>query len=141
MFGENKDKLLKASERSLISEDLTIEGSIVSPGDIDLAGSIKGPVNVNELNVKESGSLIGEVKAETVEVAGFIDGKIIAQNVIITSTGEVKGDIEFTDILRTEDGATVDGYVKKVSTNKETTVITDFLSKSKDTKKSKKANQ
>ena len=43
MFGDKKNKLTD-SERSLISETVSIEGTINSSGAIDVAGLIKGPV-------------------------------------------------------------------------------------------------
>ena len=43
MFGDKKKKLTD-SERSLISETVSIEGTINSSGAIDVAGLIKGPV-------------------------------------------------------------------------------------------------
>ena len=43
MFGDKKIKI-KDSERSLISETVSIEGTINSSGAIDVAGLVKGPV-------------------------------------------------------------------------------------------------
>ena len=43
MFGDKKNKI-KDSERSLISETVSIEGTINSSGAIDVAGLVKGPV-------------------------------------------------------------------------------------------------
>jgi cytoskeletal protein CcmA (bactofilin family) len=74
---------------------------------------IKGPVFSKEIVIKETGSISGHVEADRVEVHGHLDGKISAKNVIIGSTGVVKGDIEFGINLRTEDGADIDGYIKK----------------------------
>ena len=136
MFGENKDKLIKEpKEKSIVSEDFTIEGLVNSAGEVELGGSIKGPVNVKTLIIKEKGSVIGEVNAETVEIAGYLDGKISARNVIVNSTGEVKGDIEFTELLRTEDGAALDGYVKKVPLVSIENKVTNFLNTSKEPRK------
>jgi|TARA_B110000914_G_C15206908_1_gene328813 cytoskeletal protein CcmA (bactofilin family) len=138
MFGENKDKLLsEPKEKSIISEDFTIEGLVNSAGEVELGGSIKGPVNVRSLIVKEKGSVIGEVNAETVEIAGYCDGKVSARNVIINGTGEMKGDIEYTELLRTEDGATVDGYVKKVPLVSIENKVTSFLNTSKEPRREK----
>lgn len=140
MFGENKDKLLRQSEpkeKSIISEDFTIEGLVNSAGEVELGGSIKGPVNVRSLIVKEKGSVIGEVNAETVEILGFLDGKISARNVIIGGTGEVKGDIEYTELLRTEDGASMDGYIKKVPLVSIENKVTNFLNTSKEPRREK----
>lgn len=144
MFGSNKDKFFserKDSERSLISETVSIDGTVNSSGAIDIAGLIKGPVYSKEVVVKETGSISGEVEADKVEIHGHLDGKISAENVIIGSTGVVKGDIEFSNNLRTEDGADIEGYIKKSPTagKKEGKSTGDFLfSKSKDEKKHKK---
>ena len=45
------------------------------------------------------------MEAETVEIHGHLDGKVSADNVVIGSSGVVKGDIEFSNNLRTENGA------------------------------------
>lgn len=144
MFGNNKNKLFEKredSERSLISETVSIEGTVNSSGAIDIAGLIKGPVFSKEVVIKETGSISGQVEADKVEVHGHLDGKISALNVIIGSTGVVKGDVEFANNLRTEDGADIEGYIKKSPTagKRESSTAGDFLfSKIKDEKKLKK---
>ena len=144
MFGSNKKISFDErtdSERSLISETVSIDGTVNSSGAIDIAGLIKGPVFSKEVVVKETGSISGEVEADRVEIHGHLAGKISAQNVIIGSTGVVKGDIEFAQNLRTEDGADIEGYIKKTSTagKKADSSTGDFLfSKSKESKNLKK---
>ena len=136
MFGDKKNKL-KDSERSLISETVSIEGTINSSGAIDVAGLIKGPVYSKEVIVRETGSVTGIIEADRVEVHGHMDGKISGQDVIVGATGTVKGDIEFGNNLRTENGADIDGYIKKTHGSK-SKLAPDFLfSKSKDEKKLK----
>ena len=51
MFGDKKIKI-KDTERSLISETVSIEGTINSSGAIDVAGLIKGPVYSKEIIVR-----------------------------------------------------------------------------------------
>ena len=132
MFGDKKNKL-KDSERSLISETFSIEGTINSSGAIDVAGLIKGPVYSKEIIIRETGSITGSIEGEHVEIHGHLDGKVSGQDIVIGSTGTVKGDIEFGNNLRTENGADIDGYIKK--TNKAKTSLTgDFLFKKKDKK-------
>ena len=48
MFGDKKNKI-KDTERSLISETVSIEGTINSSGAIDVAGLVKGPVISKEI--------------------------------------------------------------------------------------------
>ena len=144
MFGSNKDKFFserKDSERSLISETVSIDGTVNSSGAIDIAGLIKGPVFSKEVVIKETGSISGEVEADRVEVHGHLDGKISALNVIIGSTGVVKGDIEFGNNLKTENGADIDGYIKKTNSSKSKLTDSFIFSKSKDEKKSKDKEQ
>ena len=134
MFGDKKNKL-KDSERSLISETVSIEGTINSSGAIDVAGLVKGPVYSKEIIIRETGSITGTIEADHVEIHGHLDGKIAGQNIVIGSTGTVKGDIEFGNNLKTENGADIDGYIKK-SNNSKSTLTGDFLFKKKDKKDS-----
>tara|TARA_Y100001970_G_scaffold287787_1_gene413306 strand:+ start:648 stop:1112 length:465 start_codon:yes stop_codon:yes gene_type:complete len=137
MFGDKKNSL-KDTERSLISETVSIDGTVNSSGAIDIAGLVKGPVFSKEIVIKETGSISGAVEADKIEIHGHLDGKISADNVIIGSTGVVKGDIEFSTNLRTEDGADIEGYIKK-SENTKAKITGDFLfSKNKEDKKVKK---
>ena len=136
MFGENKDKLIKLIvEKSIIGEDFTVEGVVSSVGEVELGGTIKGPVNVKELIIKEKGSVIGEINAEDVQVLGFVDGKITAQKIIIGTTGKVKGDLEFTDIIKVEEGASLDGHLKKAPFNKIGNKVTNFMNTATTVKK------
>ena len=135
MFGDKKK--IKDTERSLISETVSIEGTINSSGAIDVAGLIKGPVISKEIIVRETGSITGTIEGERIEIHGHMDGKISGDDVIVGSTGTVKGDIEFGNNLRTENGADIDGYIKKTQGSK-SKLAPDFLfSKPKDEKKSK----
>ena len=131
MFGDKKNKI-KDSERSLISETVSIEGTINSSGAIDVAGLVKGPVFSKELIVRDTGSITGTIEADDVEIHGHLDGKVSAQNIVVGATGTVKGDIEFGNNLRTENGADIDGYIKK--TNTKSKLTGDFLFKKKEKK-------
>jgi|TARA_B110000444_G_C18641115_1_gene501505 cytoskeletal protein CcmA (bactofilin family) len=132
MFGDKKVKI-KDSERSLISETVSIEGTINSSGAIDVAGLVKGPVYSKEIIVRETGSVTGSIEAELVEIHGHLDGKVIGQDVVIGASGTVKGDIEFSNNLKTENGADIDGYIKKTN-NSKSKLTGDFLFKKKDKK-------
>ena len=136
MFGENKEKLVNlVVEKSTIGSDFTIEGLVNSAGDVDLGGSVKGPVNVKALLIKEKGSVIGEINAEKVDVFGYVDGKVTAKKIVIGLTGEIKGDLEFTESLVVEEGARLDGNVKKVPLAKIENKVTNFLDTTKAVRK------
>ena len=132
MFGDKKVKI-KDSERSLISETMSVEGTINSSGAIDVAGLIKGPVFSKEIIIRDTGSITGSIEADVVEIHGHLDGKVSGQDVVIGATGTVKGDIEFGINLKTENGADIDGYIKKTNSSK-SKLGGDFLFKKKDKK-------
>jgi len=136
MFGENKEKLVSlVVEKSTIGADFTIEGLVNSAGEVELGGSIKGPVNVKVLIIKEKGSVIGEINAEKVDVLGFVDGKVTAKKITVGATGEVKGDLEFTESLVVEEGARLDGNVKKVPLAKIENKVSNFMNTTKEVRK------
>ena len=93
MFGDKKIKI-KDSERSLISETVSIEGTINSSGAIDVAGLVKGPVYSKEIIVRETGSITGTIEADLVEIHGHLDGKVSGQDIVIGATGTVGGHTE-----------------------------------------------
>ena len=125
MFGDKKKKLTD-SERSLISETVSIEGTINSSGAIDVAGLVKGPVYSKEIIIRETGSITGSIEGDRVEIHGHLDGKVSGQDIVIGGTGTVKGDIEFGNNLKTENGADIDGYIKKTNKAK-TSLLSDSL--------------
>ena len=139
MFGDKKNKITD-SERSLISETVSIEGTINSSGAIDVAGLVKGPVFSKEIKIRETGSITGTIEADHVEIHGHLDGKISGDNVIIGATGTVKGDINFANNLKTENGADIDGYIKKSNSSK-SKLTGDFLFKKKDKKEQSEAEE
>tara|TARA_B100001121_G_C18662135_1_gene609422 strand:- start:628 stop:1092 length:465 start_codon:yes stop_codon:yes gene_type:complete len=139
MFGDKKKKLTD-SERSLISETVSIEGTINSSGAIDVAGLVKGPVFSKEIIIRETGSITGSIEGDHIEIHGHLDGKVSGQDVVIGTTGTVKGDIEFGNNLKTENGADIDGYIKKTNKSK-STLTGDFLFKKKDKKEANESEE
>ena len=116
MFGQKKQNTprpLNDSGRSQISETFSLEGTLRTSGAIDISGLIKGAVYADDLVIKDTGSIIGPVEADKVEIYGHLEGKILAKTIVIGSTGVVKGDILFSESLKTEEGADINGYLKK----------------------------
>ena len=112
---------LNHSGRSYLGETMQLEGDIRSSGSVDVAGLINGNVFVSEMVVTESGSIRGTLEATSVEINGHVEGKISADTVIVGNTAVIKGDIFFKNTLRTEEGADIDGYIKRVNNGKANT--------------------
>ena len=109
---------LNHSGRSLVGETLQLVGDLRSSGNVDIAGLVNGSVFVSETRITETGSIRGSLEAEVVEINGHVEGKISADTVIIGSTAVIKGDIFFKNTLKTEEGADIDGYIKRVNNGK-----------------------
>jgi cytoskeletal protein CcmA (bactofilin family) len=114
-------KKLNHSGRSLIGETMQLEGDLRSAGSIDIAGLVNGNIFVSEMIITESGSVRGTVEAATIEINGHVEGKVVADVVIIGKNAIVKGDIFFKNTLKTEEGADIDGYIKRSSNGKKNT--------------------
>ena len=106
------------SGRSFVGETMQLEGDLRTSGSIDIAGLINGNIFVSEMTITETGSIRGSVEATTIEINGHIEGKISADTVIVGRTAVVKGDIFFKNTLKTEEGADIDGYIKRANNGK-----------------------
>ena len=106
------------SGRSYVGETMQLEGDLRTSGSIDVAGLINGSIFVSEMTVTETGSIRGTVEAATIEVNGHVQGKISADVVVVGKTAVIKGDIFFKNSLRTEEGADIEGYIKRINNGK-----------------------
>ena len=118
---QEKEKQLNHSGRSHFGETMQLEGDLRSSGSIDIAGLITGDVFVSEVNVMESGSIIGFIEATSIEINGHVKGKVSADSVIVGKNAVIKGDIYFKNTLKTEEGADIDGYIKRINNGKSNT--------------------
>ena len=129
------------SGRSFVGETMQLEGDLRTSGSIDIAGLINGNIFVSEMTITETGSIRGSVEATTIEINGHIEGKILADTVIVGRSAVVKGDIFFKNTLRTEDGAVIDGYIKRANNGKsnseEDIAIEEIVERTEPPKKTK----
>ncbi len=86
----------KPPKESLIASDITIEGKIEGAGSVRIAGKFKGDVNVQgDLNIEAGAKLAGSVVANTVIIAGELEGNIeSATRVDLQQTGIITGDVK-----------------------------------------------
>ena len=115
---ENK---LNHSGRSYVGETMQLEGDLRSAGSIDIAGLVNGNIFVSDMTIAETGSVRGTIEAANIEVNGHVEGKISADVVIVGKNAVIKGDIFFKNTLKTEEGADIDGYIKRISKGKSDT--------------------
>ena len=140
-FTNTEEKILTHNGRSHVGETMQLDGDLRSAGSVDVAGLINGNIFVSEMTITESGSVRGTVEATTLEVNGHVEGKISADIVIVGRNAVIKGDIFFKNTLKTEEGADIDGYIKRVNngkvTSEEDIAIEEIVEREESYKKSK----
>ena len=115
---KNSHALLSQNGRSYVGETLHIEGDIYSTGALDVAGLIRGNIQGDEMIVLETGFIKGNLNVRKIEINGHIEGEVIADIIDLGRNAVVKGDLLFKSILRTAEGADIDGYIKKTGAGK-----------------------
>ena len=111
-------KSLNHSGRSYVGETLQLEGDLRTSGSLDIAGLINGNIYVSDVTVTETCSVRGSVEASKIEINGHIQGKITADAIVIGRSAVIKGDVYFKNTLKTEEGADIDGYIKRTNNGK-----------------------
>ena len=82
-----------AKRTSVMSINVEMAGTIVSPDEIHIYGKFEGNVRASSITIGAGGSVRGEVVAETVTVNGTVDGRIHGQMVQLGAGAVVRGDI------------------------------------------------
>ena len=93
--------------KTIIGENISIEGNIRGDGDLVIEGSVKGSIELEKhhLRVDSKGHVEGEIKAGDVTVSGRIVGNITALNkVSLTKEANFTGEIK-SKRISVEDGA------------------------------------
>ena len=102
------------SEKTRIGVGLYVKGSISANEDVDVEGSVQGPIQLGEgkLTIGIGGKLYGDVKAREATIRGTVTGNLsIRERLEIRSPGTVVGDV-VTDRIFVEDGAYLKGSIE-----------------------------
>jgi cytoskeletal protein CcmA (bactofilin family) len=97
---------------SIIGEDLTITGNVISKGEIQVDGEIQGDVQCGSLLLGEKSQIMGSVVAEDVVVRGRVLGAIRGLRVTLQAQSHVEGDI-YHQSLAIEQGAYFEGKSRR----------------------------
>jgi len=103
---------------SIIGSDCRITGDLFSQGEVQIDGRVDGDIRCDSLVIGESGSITGEISAETVRVLGSVTGQIKARSVALSKTARIIGDITH-DSLSVEAGAYVEGRFNRLTAEPE----------------------
>ena len=102
------------SGKTIIGEQITIEGAIRGKGDLVIEGSVKGRIEVetHHLTVGPKGKVESEIHAADVTISGKLIGNINAKGkVVITKEADFNGEIKARSIS-VEDGALLKAVIE-----------------------------
>ena len=99
-------------QHSIISNDLTITGDLISDGDITVHGIVEGSIKCRALTLGEAPT-ISKIEAETVRISGTFSGDVKAKQVVLTETAHVTGDI-MHESLEVRPGASIEGKLSRM---------------------------
>ena len=106
--GPNASKMVP----TIIGEDLTIRGNVISTGEIQVDGEIEGDIRCGSLLLGDKSKVTGGVAAEDVIVRGRIVGSIRGLRITLQAQSYVEGDI-FAQSLAIEQGAYFEGKSRR----------------------------
>ena len=97
---------------SLIGDDLTITGNIISQGEIQVNGNVQGDIHCASLVVGEDAEITGSVVADDVVVRGRLIGTIRGQRLSLQNSCHVEADISHKSLV-IEQGAFFEGKSRR----------------------------
>ena len=101
-------RVARGSAASIISDDVVVNGTLTSTGDVQIDGRVEGDVRSSGLVIGEKALIHGEVLAEDVTVRGRVQGSIRARKVLLCATCHVEGNI-LHEAFAVEAGAFFEG--------------------------------
>jgi cytoskeletal protein CcmA (bactofilin family) len=104
-----------SSAPSILSDDLTIEGDIVSEGEVHINGIVKGDVTARKLTLGKDGAITGTVEVDDAVIGGKLGGRLIAKSVVLLSTARVAADITHVSLAIAPE-AVFEGFSRCVDT-------------------------
>ncbi len=112
MFG--KEVILSKNNTSIISKDLFLKGDLTTDGLLEIEGKIEGNIKGNEITIRESGFVNGNIISNILNIKGNFQGTIKSQRINVSGKANIKGTLEYVSLC-VEDGSSIDGDLKRVS--------------------------
>ena len=110
--GPNSSTESGTAAPSLIGDDLTITGNIISQGEIQVNGNVQGDIHCASLVVGDDAEITGSIVADDVVVRGRILGTIQGQRLSLQNSCHVEADISHKSLV-IEQGAFFEGKSRR----------------------------
>jgi len=108
---KKKERLEAGEIKSILSQELKIEGSVETKGKVRIDGEIVGDVWGEFVIFGNSARVRGNVRGKKVVFMGSLEGNLTAEEAEVKSTAKVVGNV-YAKELSIERGASISGEVK-----------------------------
>lgn len=98
-------------EPSYVGRNTTVEGHIVSDGELHVDGSVRGRLRAQLCVIDRYGVVYGDISGEIIHIRGRVMGPIQGGAVYVYSGAHIEGDV-YNDTISIEPGAYVDGAIR-----------------------------
>lgn len=107
-----------------IAEDMTASGTLSGSGTLLVEGTVVGKIKLNgAVTVAGTGIVKGPIEADTVRIAGRVEGDITARTkLLLDMSGSIKGDVT-TCSFTIEDGGYFNGRSHMTKAGREPVVV------------------
>ena len=93
---------------SVIGPDLTVNGDLISKGELRIDGEVQGDIMGTRVVIGEHAHITGGVVAEDIVILGHVMGPVRGLRVSLQSTSHVEGDVRHQALVM-EQGAFFEG--------------------------------
>ncbi|MDE1897001.1 MAG: polymer-forming cytoskeletal protein [Rhodospirillales bacterium] len=100
----------------VVGRGISVQGTVQDAERLVVEGTVEATmINANELSIAPGGIFKGEVEVDDAEVAGTIDGTLVARaTLVVRNTGRVLGTARCRR-LQVEDGGQITGRIEMLS--------------------------
>ncbi len=102
---------VKRDNVSIVQKGCVIEGKLNFSGYLIVAGDIKGILHAETVVTREGSRITGELRIQSLTIAGSVEGDIVADRLTLLKTADVKGKIRCSTLI-VEEGGLLNGNVK-----------------------------
>jgi cytoskeletal protein CcmA (bactofilin family) len=98
----------------LVGADAVLKGEVANGRRVEVHGYVEGQIAAKDIVVHPDGRLFGQIKADSAEVRGTLQGDVRVQNLIaIRNTGTVNGTVKYGR-LSIDEGGELSAHVRNV---------------------------
>jgi cytoskeletal protein CcmA (bactofilin family) len=97
---------------SILSEGFTFEGTIVSDGILNIAGTVRGKITAKSVLIDSTGQVDGELNTENLVIKGNLKGDVNCDDLNVGPLAHVSGNINYR-YIHIQRGGKISGKFNK----------------------------